>query len=419
MTTTSPSPLRVRSLHAVTAAIVGAGILTIVLVATGALGGTARATIAVTPRDPSAESLSLAVPLNAAALYAGANPSVVAITATHPHSVDTGTGFVIDSQGHILTADHVVRDADSVTVKFPDGTTVPGRVLGHDLSTDVAVLKAHPSPANAPALTLGSTASLSVGDTLAVIGNPFGYNHSLSTGVVSALDRTIQAPNGWSIPHAIQTDATINPGNSGGPVLDAQGRVVGIVDQIATGGSGVDSATGVGFAVPIDVVKPQLSALEHGQAVTHPYLGVAVGQSTTRQPGALIETVSGSSPAATAGLQPGELITAVDGTAIQGPSSLVAAIAADTPRQKVRLQVRRGSRTLTVTVTLASQPRLLANENGPAAVGLRPAAHSPGTTKRRKSDVTCHLVDHERRLRCGCDRRGCIPRGDRAPVPAC
>jgi S1-C subfamily serine protease len=115
--------------------------------------------------------------------------------------------------------------------------------------------------------------------TLAVIGNPFGYNRSLSTGVVSALDRTIQTPDGWLIPHALQTDAPINPGNSGGPVLDAQGSVVGIVDQIATGGSDVDSDTGVGFAIPIDLVKAELSQLERGAHVAHAYLGIAAGRS--------------------------------------------------------------------------------------------------------------------------------------------
>ena len=125
----------------------------------------------------------------------------------------------------------MVYGSKSVTVKFQDGVTVPAHILGTDRSSDVAVLHVDPSPANAPALTLGSTSQLVVGDSLAVIGNPFGFNRSLSTGVVSALDRTIQAPNGWLIPHALQTDAVINPGNSGGPVLDSHGEVVGIVSM--------------------------------------------------------------------------------------------------------------------------------------------------------------------------------------------
>jgi putative serine protease PepD len=348
---------------AVAAALVGAAVLAVVLFAVGALGGgsasaaSANGMVASTPADPSVGSASLAGPLNAPALYAKANPSIVDITAVDSStSGDTGTGFLIDSRGHVLTADHVVYGAKSVTVKFQDGVTVPARVAGHDRSSDVAVLKVDPSPANAPALTLGSTSSLVVGDSLAIIGNPFGYNRSLSTGVVSALDRTIQAPNGWLIPHALQTDAIINPGNSGGPVLDEQGAVVGIVDQIATGGSGIDSATGVGFAVPIELVKTQLYQLERGATVAHAYLGVASGQSITSQPGALVESVASGSPAAAAGLRAGDLITAIDGSAIHGPSALIAAIASQNPGQSLTLAVRRGSSPLTVTVTLATQP---------------------------------------------------------------
>jgi putative serine protease PepD len=338
------------------AALAGAGALTSALFAAGTLGGSASSAAAVTARDPGSGSASLAGPLNAAALYAAANPSVVDITSTHPTSVDTGTGFVIDSGGHVLTADHVVSGASTVTAKFQDGTAVPARVLGQDPSTDVAVLQVAPSPASVPALTLGTTTSLAVGDTLAVIGNPFGYNRSLSTGVVSSLDRTIQAPNGFLIPHALQTDATINPGNSGGPVLDAQGTVVGVVDQIATGSSSVDSDTGVGFAVPSDLVKSELSELEKGVAVAHAYLGVAAGQSVVSEPGALVQGIAAGSPAATAGLRAGDLITALDGAAVHGPSALIAAIAAHKPGDELTLRIQRGSRTLTVTATLAREP---------------------------------------------------------------
>jgi S1-C subfamily serine protease len=338
------------------AAVVGVGAVSGALFAAGGVGGSTSAAAAVARRHPSPERSSLTAPLNAAELYAAANPSVVAITATHPTSVDTGTGFVIDSDGHVLTADHVVSGASTVTLKFQDGFTVPAEVLGQDPSTDVAVLQVRPSPARVPALALGSTSSLAVGDMLAVIGNPFGYDSSLSTGVVSALDRTIQAPSGFLIPDALQTDATINPGNSGGPVLDAQGSVVGIVDQIATGSSSVDSDTGVGFAVPIDLVKWELSELEHGVAVPHAYLGIAAGESVVTEPGALVQGVAGGSPAATGGLRAGDLITGLDGAAIRGPSALVAAIAAHKPGNRLTLRVRRGSSTVTVAVTLAAQP---------------------------------------------------------------
>jgi S1-C subfamily serine protease len=263
---------------------------------------------------------------------------------------------MINAQGDILTADHVVAGASSISVKLQNGTTMSARVLGQDNSTDVAVLKINPSRVSVPPLALGSTASLSVGDTLAVIGNPFGFDRSLSTGVVSALDRTIQAPSGFLVPHAIQTDAAINPGNSGGPVLDARGAVVGIVDQIATGGSGADSDTGVGFAIPIDVVKAELPRLERGLHVAHAFLGVATAQATASQPGALVQSVAAGTPAAAAGLRAGDLITAVDGTAVRGPSGFVAAIAAHNPGDRITLKVQRGSATVTLTATLGEQP---------------------------------------------------------------
>jgi putative serine protease PepD len=204
-------------------------------------------------------------------------------------------------------------------------------------------------------LPLGSSSALAVGDPLAVIGNPFGYNRSLSTGVVSALDRTIQTPNGFTVAHAIQTDAAVNPGNSGGPMLSAQGQVVGIVDQIATGGSNIDSSTGVGFAVPIDVVKAELTQLENGQPVTHAYLGAGTSAPVT-QDGAFVESVATGSPAARAGLRPRDVITAVDGTPLIGPNGLVAAVTADKPGTKITLTVLRGSTHLTLTATLGTQP---------------------------------------------------------------
>ena len=349
--------IRQLTLIALLGAVIGAAVLAVALLAAGAIGGRARAASPVSEVDLPSSATSLAAPLSAARIYAAANPSVVDITSRHPGSIDTGTGFAIDSQGHVLTADHVVAGASSVTVKFQNGTTVPADVLGQDGSTDVAVLKVNPSAGRLPALALGTTTPLMVGDTLAVIGNPFGYNRSLSTGVVSALDRTIQAPNGWLIPHALQTDAPINPGNSGGPVLDAQGSVVGIVDQIATGGSDIDSDTGVGFAIPIDLVKAELSQLERGADVAHAYLGIATGQSDSSKPGALVEAVAPASPAAQAGLRANDLIVAVEGTAIQGPSALIAAVAAHKPGEKLTLRVRRGSRVLELTATLSKQPR--------------------------------------------------------------
>jgi S1-C subfamily serine protease len=159
---------------------------------------------------------------------------------------------VIDTRGDILTASHVVVGASAITVKFQNGPVRTASVLGTDTSNDVSVLQVNPSRLTLHPLPVGGVQSLVAGDPLAVIGDPFGYNRSLSTGVVSGVGRTIQAPNGFLIANALQTDAALNPGNSGGPVLDAQGQVVGIADQTANGGSGVDQGSGVGFAIPID-----------------------------------------------------------------------------------------------------------------------------------------------------------------------
>jgi len=158
-----------------------------------------------------------------------------------------GTGFEIDSKGNILTAEHVVDKATSIEVTFQDGSTAKATLVGKpDKSTDTAVIHVDVPASQLHPLALGSSASLSIGDQVAAIGDPFTYDRSLSTGVVSGLDRTISAPNGFTVAHAIQTDAALNPGNSGGPVLDASGRVIGIVDQIATNGSS-QTSSGVGF----------------------------------------------------------------------------------------------------------------------------------------------------------------------------
>jgi putative serine protease PepD len=313
----------------------------------------------------------LSAQLDPTALYKNATAGVVDITAsgitpsssglplTSPGKQQvvtaTGTGFTIDTKGDILTASHVVNGASSVTVKLQNGSRRTARVLGVDHSTDVAVLKINPSGLTLHPLPLASSQALSVGDRLAVVGDPFQYDRSLSSGLVSALNRAIQAPDGFLVANAIQTDATINPGNSGGPVLNAQGGVVGIVDQIATGSSPVDSSTGVGFAVPIDVVKSELAQLERGGHVAHAYLGATPAQATNLQ-GALVEGVTAGSPAAAAGLHAGDVVTAVNGAAVAGPNRFVSVLDALKPGNKVTLTVRRGSTSLTLSATLVSQP---------------------------------------------------------------
>jgi putative serine protease PepD len=349
-------------LVALLAAVLSAGATALLLLAFGVVGNSTSGTASASP--------TLSGLLDPTALYKNATAGVVDITASGitPTSnglplapsgkqqvTATGTGFTIDTKGDILTASHVINGASAITVKLQNGSRRTAQVLGVDHSTDVAVLKINPSGLTLHPLPLASSQVLSVGDRLAVVGDPFQYDRSLSSGLVSALNRTIQAPDGFLVANAIQTDATINPGNSGGPVLNAQGGVVGIVDQIATGSSPVDSSTGVGFAVPIDVVKAELAQLERGAHVTHAYLGAIPAQATNQQ-GALVQSIAAGSPAAAAGLQTGDVVTAVNGTAVSGPNAFVAALDALKPGNNVTLTVLRGSASRTMTATLATQP---------------------------------------------------------------
>ena len=348
--------------------VAGAGLLLL----TGA-GDSTTTTTTVTEATTAAaaQRSDASTGLDARALYANANPGVVDITSRgitssssgggspfggpSQSATATGTGFVVDGKGHIVTAAHVVEGASSISVKFQDGTTRTAKVLGTDEATDVAVLAVDPSGLTLHPLALGSSASLAIGDQVAAIGDPFTYDRSLSTGVVSGLDRTISAPNGFTVAHAIQTDAALNPGNSGGPVLDASGRVIGIVDQIATNGSS-QTSSGVGFAVPIDLVRSELSKLEAGQTVRHAYFGVSTSDLGTGTAGALIQSVSSSGPAASAGLRSGDVVTRIGSAAIKGTNDLVAAVAAHAPGDRVQVTVKRGSSTRTVTVTFGTQP---------------------------------------------------------------
>ena len=353
----------------VASAILGGASTVGVLAAAGLTGGGSSTTTTVLQRAGGAAASSNA--LDAQAVYAGASAGVVDITVhsrvaaapatpfggAQPQSQTTasGTGFVVDGQGHIVTAAHVVDGATSVTVKFQDGTSRRAKVLGQDDATDVAVIAVDPAGLTLHPLALGSSASVGVGAPVAAIGDPFGYERSLSTGIVSGVDRTVQAPNGFTVAHAIQTDAAMNPGNSGGPVLDANGKVVGIADQIATDGS-ADQSSGVGFAVPIDLVKSSLKTLEAGGKVRHAYLGVATGDASSAAAGATVSGVTSGGPADDAGLRTGDVVTGLGSVDVADSNDLVAAVAAHRPGDQVQLTVKRGSETRQLTVTLGTQP---------------------------------------------------------------
>ena len=287
----------------------------------------------------------------------------------------TGSGFVIDEEGFILTNAHVVEGAVKVSVQFSDSKTVSAKVVGRDPSTDIALLQVDPDGLDLEPLELGSADGLEVGDPTIAIGNPFGLDRTLTTGVVSALQRRIQGLNGFTIRDVIQTDAAINPGNSGGPLLDAAGRVIGINSQIATGGTS-EGNVGIGFAVPIDTAKDILETLKSGKAPQRAQLGITTATideslSALNLPvksGVLVQDVSAGSPAEKAGLRGGDItaqvngeelriggdiITEVDGKKVATADDLASEIQGREPGEEVELTYLRDGDERTVKVTLA------------------------------------------------------------------
>jgi putative serine protease PepD len=302
----------------------------------------------------------------------------------------TGSGFVIARDGTILTNAHVVNGASKVTVQFADKQSAQAKVLGKDESTDLALLKVDPKGLTLVPLTLGSSGGVQVGDPAIAIGNPFGLERTLTTGVISAVKRTIQAPNNFQIDDVIQTDAPINPGNSGGPLIDATGRVIGINSQIETGSSGSSGNVGIGFAVPIDTAKKIIPQLKSSGKVDRGYLGVATvavdrsfkDLNLPVDHGALVQSVVPGGPADQAGLRAGDItaqlegnpiqlggdiITKVDGREIRSQTDLSNAIADKRKGDKVTITFMRGRHEKTATVTLAQQPPAVQNQapNGP------------------------------------------------------
>jgi S1-C subfamily serine protease len=291
----------------------------------------------------------------------------------------TGSGILMDNDGHILTNAHVVDGASSVTVKFGDGDALDAKVLGVDDSTDVAVLSVDPSKVSAQPLHLGDSDAVKVGDPAVAIGNPYGLDRTVTSGIISALQRSISAPNGFTISNVIQTDAAINPGNSGGPLIDASGRVIGINSQIATGSDGTGSV-GIGFAVPINTAKNVASQIIDGGSVQHAYLGIEGADLDSQladvlnlgvDHGALVQKVTKDGPAEAAGLQAGnatvsidgtqvkaggDVITAVDGQQIEGMDDLISAVNAKQPGDEITLDVLRDGAQKQVTVKLGDRP---------------------------------------------------------------
>src|SRR5215210_3937435 len=299
----------------------------------------------------------------------------------------TGSGFVIDRGGTILTNAHVIENARRVRVQFADKQVATAKIVGRDRSTDLAVLKVDPDGLRLRPLTLGSSKGVQVGDPTVAIGNPFGLERTLTTGVVSATKRTIPGLDDFQIDNVIQTDAAINPGNSGGPLIDAAGRVIGINSQIRTSGSGSGSV-GIGFAVPIDTAKRVVPQLQREGRVDRGYLGVqarTIDRSLADldlpvDSGALVQTVTPGSPADRAGIHGGDIvaqldgqevriggdvITAVDGRAVRSSEDVVAAVTAKHGGDEVRVTLLRDGRRRTVEVKLGDRPQQAVSQQTP------------------------------------------------------
>jgi len=282
-------------------------------------------------------------------VYKEASPGVVYIRAGNA----SGSGFVIDQKGDILTNAHVVGTNKTVQVTFAEGASQNATVVAVDRSLDVALVKV-PKGAGLHPLKLGKLDTVQVGQPVMAIGNPFGLEETLTVGVVSALNRSIRGLNGFTIPEAIQTDAAINPGNSGGPLLDADGKVLGINTQILTGGSGSEGSIGIGFAVPIDAVSKQLASLLKGKAGQYGYIGVTLGPA--KNGGSLVVQVVAGGPGAKAGLKPKDVILTMDGNTLKDDNELITRLDALKPGDKVVLGIQRGTTKKNVTVVLGTRP---------------------------------------------------------------
>jgi S1-C subfamily serine protease len=198
-------------------------------------------------------------------IYKADGGGVAFIESQEAEGVASGSGIVLDSEGHVLTNNHVVEGASQISVKLEsEGQAYPATVVGAEPDSDLALLQVEAPAAQLHPLTLGDSSKMEVGDPVVAIGNPFDLERTVTSGIVSALQRKIQAPNGVTIENVIQTDAAINPGNSGGPLINADGEVIGINSQIETGGSGSEGNVGIGFAIPIDTAKEEIQRLEHG-----------------------------------------------------------------------------------------------------------------------------------------------------------
>jgi S1-C subfamily serine protease len=376
------------------AALLAAGVVggAVALVAASALGDFGTTTIREVAPEGTSASVDFAPSegLTPGEIYAGYSRGVVQIEASGPLASDPfdpflrrertlGSGFVIDKSGHIVTNYHVVKGADVVNVGFSNDEAVRANVVGVDATTDLAVLKVNTPPRGLTPLRFGRSTSVRVGDAVVAIGNPFGLERSMTSGIVSAIGRVLQVPNNLAIDNAIQTDAPINPGSSGGPLLNARGEVIGVNTQITTD-SGAQGNVGVGFAVPVDTVRSVAAQILRIGRAEHAFLGVEATRLTediarlfglTPKQGLLIDSIVPGSAADKAGLRAGtrgvivggeswrlggDIIVTVDGEQVRSPERLSSLLARKRPGGRMVIEVYRGDRRMKVNVKLGRAP---------------------------------------------------------------
>jgi S1-C subfamily serine protease len=356
------------------AGLLGGGVTAAVLLGTGAAGDqVSRTVVEGPPLEASASPMAASGgALSAREIYRRDAPGVVLVRARsvqaeassfdlleRSDNVATGSGFVIDEKGHLLTCAHVVAGATDVRVSFGGGKTVAARVVGKDESTDLAMLEVDPAAVQLHPLPLGSSKGVQVGDPTVSIANPYGRTRTLTTGIVSARQERITAPSGLSIDDVLQTDAPLNPANACGPLLDSTGRVIGVNSQLAAAGP-EGGAVGIGFAIPIDTAKALLPQLEAHLVVTHSYLGlrgIEGGEGLVTMAGGTVAGVLvgevGASPVDPDG---GDIVTAVAGHPVRSMADIEEVVQRHRPGDGIALRLLREGRLLTVQVELTERP---------------------------------------------------------------
>ena len=359
-------PKRGLGAGAIVGLVAGAGLIA---VTAGVIGGGVGYVVARETLPANAATAAFAVdngavlpsvvPGSIAEIAARVQPAVVQLNVTAPAGDGTGSGFVISEDGYIVTNHHVAgvaADGGSIEVAFSDGTTAAGRLVGSNPGYDLALVKVDKT--GLTAVPLGSSGDLNVGDSVIAVGSPLGLTGTVTTGIVSALNRPVTAggQGETAFINAIQTDAAINPGNSGGPLLNGNGEVIGVNSAIATTGvaaGGQAGSIGLGFAIPVDVAKRIVQEIQTTGASSTPIIGVELDMTFTG-PGAQVGAVTPGGPAAAAGLQAGDLITSIDGTVVTDATQLIVTIRSNAPGDTVTLTVERNGQTTDIPVVLAA-----------------------------------------------------------------